>query len=49
MNTLSTHQEFDRLHDIIAAGDWGQADPWRGADVALFAARFFVESVLNRR
>lgn len=35
MNTLSTHQEFERLRAIIATGDWGLAEPWRGADVAI--------------
>ncbi len=38
MNTLTAREELRRLSDMIAAGDWGVADPWGGAGVVVLEA-----------
>jgi len=38
MNTIDMVQQLDTIKELIAAGDWGMAEPWRGADVCIVDA-----------
>lgn len=38
MKTIDIVQQLDTIKDLIAAGDWGKSEPWRGADVCIVDA-----------